>query len=314
MILKHYRLLSKNIHSLSDGQARLKQAADDDCLTTVLVTLAPRSGPYRGGQFDFEMDLSEGYPASPPTVRSLTTMYHPNVDCCFYDDDEDESSGDVCLNLLDELWSPDMNLEDVVQGLLFLLHEPNLEDPLSTMFDGQEDEEEFRRNVRRSLRGGVTIDGVRFQRNLAEGYESEGEGEQQGEEAPDHIIDNSAAVESKCSQIEELAQSSATDARDNESSQLQAVIAHHDNVESNLPPSPSPSLSPIPHSESPLVLDSPVDKELSSFLFSQRYISLNAFDKMWTLSLNSIIRTIVLGAQRTNRRSRADTTSDIGIR
>ena len=65
-----------------------------------------------------------------------------------------------------------MSLEDVVQGLLFLLHQPNLEDPLNSMFGVAEDEEEFVNNVRRSLRG-EEVDGMEFERNLVDGYESD---------------------------------------------------------------------------------------------------------------------------------------------
>ena len=183
LLLKHYCLLRKNIDSLSDGQARIREAETDteeeDSLTHIVITLSPRSGPYRGGQFDFELDLSEGYPTYPPMVRSQTLIYHPNVDCSFACDSDDEG-GDVCMNILDELWTPTMTLEDVIQGLLFLLHEPNLEDPLSCMFNGSEDEEEFRRNVRRTLRGGVTIDNIYFERNLLDGYDSECEDKNEG--------------------------------------------------------------------------------------------------------------------------------------
>ena len=170
ILLKHYRDLVRNITSFSNGQAYLKvEDADDegsDTIETIRITIAPREGPYHGGKFDFELDLSEGYPNSAPVVRCFTQVYHPNID--WYD-----SQGDVCLNLLDELWSSEMTLEDVVQGLLFLFYNPNIEDPLSSMFTGGEDEEEFLENVRRSLRG-EEIDGVAFERNLSEEYNSEG--------------------------------------------------------------------------------------------------------------------------------------------
>lgn len=172
VLLRHYATLAKNIESLSNGQAFLKTWDEgEDDLQTVRVTLTPREGPYRGGTFDFELDLSDGYPSCPPVVHSLNPVYHPNIDWC-------DDLGDVCLNLLDELWSPDMTLEDVVQGLLFLFYHPNLEDPLNPMFSGTESEEEFVVNVRQSLRGEV-IEGLDetwdHPRNLPNDYESEDE-------------------------------------------------------------------------------------------------------------------------------------------
>lgn len=164
LLLKHYRDLARNIESFSDGQAKLKErTGDDDCsLDVISVTLAPKTGLYRGGMFDFELDVSTEYPACPPVVHCMTQIYHPNID--FSDE-----SGEVCLNLLDELWTSNMTLEDVVQGLLFLLQNPNIEDPLNCMFTGSEDEEEFQQNVRRSLKG-EEVDGVPFERNLVATY------------------------------------------------------------------------------------------------------------------------------------------------
>ena len=173
VLLKHYAALAKTIESFSNGQAFLSPRDDDgDDLRSVKVTLTPRGGPYRGGTFDFEFDLSDGYPTCPPVVHSLNPVYHPNID--WYDD-----QGDVCLNLFDELWSAEMTLEDVVQGLLFLFHQPNLEDPLNPIFSGDESEEEFQVNVRRSLRG-ETVD-TKYEgpwcrpRNLPDDYESDTE-------------------------------------------------------------------------------------------------------------------------------------------
>lgn len=287
VLLKHYRLLAKNIDSLSDGQAWLKPANEDsdqdDTLTTVLVRLAPRSGPYRGGQFDFELDLSDGYPASPPLVRAVTPIYHPNIDN--YDDC---SEGEVCLNLLDELWSADMSLEDVVQGLLFLLHEPNLEDPLSPVFNGTEDKEEFYQTVRESLRGGIEIEGLYFERNLVDGYTSDNEEENDSTPGNQDVIEEPVLTEAaQCSEVDQLP------------------------LPSNLPAPPSPPSPPPPpslpsylaHTSQPVTppevrsIESSVDHEQSSTLFSQRNLSFSGFDKMWTLSLNSVIRTIVLGGQ-----------------
>lgn len=286
LLLKHYRLLAKNIDSLSDGQAWLKPSDEDadqadDMLTIVLVRLAPRSGPYRGGQFDFELDLSDGYPASPPVVRALTPIYHPNVDCS-----DDCSEGDVCLNLLDELWNADMTLEDVVQGLLFLLHEPNLEDPLGSMFNGTDDEEVFHQTVRESLRGGMEIEGVYFERNLVDGYTSENEEENDdapGNQDAEPVLTEVTQSSNLCSELDQMPLTSNT-------------------PPSVSPPSPPP-LPPLPpyltHSSQPGILP-PVESSVDhKILFSQRDLTFNGFDKMWTLSLNSVVRTIVLGTQAT---------------
>ena len=52
-------------------------------------------------------------------------------------------------------------MQDCIQGLLFLLHNPNLTDPLSPYFDAFYDEEEFAKNVRKSLLG-EEVEGATF--------------------------------------------------------------------------------------------------------------------------------------------------------
>lgn len=312
LLLKHYCQLSKNIDSLSDGQARLAEGTDgqEDTLTTVTVSIAPRSGPYRGGRFDFELNIGHHYPSCPPGVRALTKMYHPNVE--FSGDEEDEDDGGVCLNLLDELWTSSMTLEDVVQGLLFLLHNPNLEDPLGSLFSGSDDEEEFLRNVRRSLRGG-RVAGMQFQRNLLDGYESDCE-EDENEDAPgdrDNLESTPDVLVEEGDQEEIAISTEFLPARNTENesnliSSLDVITEEDENLENdasteagklhNLPPllpSLPTHLTQLAGSNEPSA-----DSERQLPLFSQLNAPLWSFDKMWTLSLNSTIRTIVLGVQR----------------
>lgn len=67
LLLKHYCDLAKNVQSLSSGQVALKtlDENEDFSLDSVCVTLRPADGPYRGGKFDFEIDISDGYPSNP---------------------------------------------------------------------------------------------------------------------------------------------------------------------------------------------------------------------------------------------------------
>ena len=96
----------------------------------------------------------------PPTVFCETDIYHPNIDTT---DIEYETSGsNVCLNLLDRgTWNHKLGLEGAVMGLVFLLHNPNLEDPLTPDFDSVADLGDFEENVKRYMRG-EEVDGRCF--------------------------------------------------------------------------------------------------------------------------------------------------------
>lgn len=96
----------------------------------------------------------------------MTQIYHPNIDTL-------EDDGDLCLSLFEE-WESHFGLEDVVQGLLFLLYNPNLEDALCPIFSPDMTQEEFAANVKRSLNG-EEIEGYAFpkNRNKVEGTSDE---------------------------------------------------------------------------------------------------------------------------------------------
>ena len=161
-IMKELHHLYGEIEELTEGQCTA-QDLDLEKETTAedvrfIVSIIPNDGPYKSGQFEFLFKVPKRYPAMPPSVRCLTHIYHPNID----------DRGEICLSLFDD-WAPEFNcLMHCVQGLVFLLKNPNLEDPLSPYFcpEDAEDMETFHKNVRTSLEGGI-IDGfIRFKRNL----------------------------------------------------------------------------------------------------------------------------------------------------
>lgn len=315
LLLKHYYQLAKNIASLSHDQAKVEETEEDsrDSLDTIRVSITPDSGPYRGGKFVFELDTSDGYPTCPPRVYAITRMYHPNVELAGPEDEED---GAVCLNLLDDLWTSSMTLEDVVQGLLFLMHNPNLDDPLSSIFIGTEKEEEFLRMVRFSLRGG-SVASVEFERNILDGYNSECEDdvddkveeevekEKSKEDAPSNQ-GNLGSTGDSASVMTNLTHGIIRHAlgvivETNEAGEL----VEQETVESTAKSQTTVSLPSPPLSSSLLPTREPSPN--GNALFSQLNTApLFPFDKMWTLSLNSISRTIVLGTQKLQPLTRLD--------
>lgn len=118
------------------------------------LILVPDEGIYRDGMFLFSFQVPQSYPHDPPKVKCLTKVFHPNIDV----------EGNVCLNILREDWSPVLSISSVIYGLLFLLLDPNPDDPLnknaSTMM--QTDRAGFEQVVRGAVRRGMRIGGVYF--------------------------------------------------------------------------------------------------------------------------------------------------------
>ncbi|OQV05815.1 hypothetical protein CLAIMM_10484 isoform 2 [Cladophialophora immunda] len=50
----------------------------------------PSQSPYEGGVFKLELFLPDDYPMTPPKIRFLTKIYHPNID----------KLGRICLDVL----------------------------------------------------------------------------------------------------------------------------------------------------------------------------------------------------------------------
>ena len=80
----------------------------------------PPDTPYEGGVFWIDVRVTREYPFLPPKFRFLTRIYHPNID----------SRGHICLDLLEDQWTPKMRLSQVLVSICSLLDDPGLTDPL----------------------------------------------------------------------------------------------------------------------------------------------------------------------------------------
>ena len=135
--------LIKNVSSLSHGEIVVQQDKMEDDLSTIYITLMPKDGPYKHGHFEFEIADYSSYPDGCPNVQSETKIYHPNIE-----------DGAVCFSMFDD-WSPSYDLIDLSMGLLYLLKNPEISDPLNSEFDGCESQEEYLERVRKTLKGQV---------------------------------------------------------------------------------------------------------------------------------------------------------------
>ncbi|KAI5296569.1 Ubiquitin-conjugating enzyme 13 [Ascosphaera acerosa] len=119
----------------------------EDNLRYFDVTIeGPSQSPYEGGVFKLELFLPDDYPMTPPKIRFLTKIYHPNID----------RLGRICLDvlksaspqsltkygkllecwltsheLLTDNWSPALQIRTILLSIQALLGAPNPDDPLA---------------------------------------------------------------------------------------------------------------------------------------------------------------------------------------
>ncbi|XP_071960444.1 ubiquitin-conjugating enzyme E2 N [Antedon mediterranea] len=86
-----------------------------------VLMAGPKDSPFEGGSFKLELFLPEEYPMSPPKVRFMTKIYHPNID----------KLGRICLDILKDKWSPALQIRTVLLSIQALLSAPNPDDPLA---------------------------------------------------------------------------------------------------------------------------------------------------------------------------------------
>lgn len=96
---------------------------EENILLWDCVIFGPKNTVYEDGTFKVQLKFCDSYPSKPPVAKFVCKMFHPNV----------YADGSVCLDILQNRWSPTYDVAAILTSIQSLLNEPNPHSPANSV-------------------------------------------------------------------------------------------------------------------------------------------------------------------------------------
>ena len=122
------RRLMRDLKKLrSEPIPGISAAPTEDLMVWQAVIFGPEDTPWEGGTFKLALEFTEEFPYKAPIVRFTTKMFHPNSKAyTVYND------GTICLDILQNQWSPIYDIQAILTSIQSLLCDPNPNSPANS--------------------------------------------------------------------------------------------------------------------------------------------------------------------------------------
>ena len=118
---RELKRLEKELGDIKNSQALFTADSVGGDLTHWRAKMTgPVDTPYESGTFFLEIKIGEDYPYSPPKIRFVTKIWHPNIS---------SQTGAICLDVLGKEWSPALTIRTALLSIQALLSLPEPDDP-----------------------------------------------------------------------------------------------------------------------------------------------------------------------------------------
>ena len=110
-----YRRLNKEyikIKDINDPLIKISLYDEDDLRSWRCFLKGPPDSPFENGIFEISINVTNSYPIEPPKCKFMTKIFHPNIDF---------DSGEICLDILKENWTPSFGIYVCLFSALFTL-------------------------------------------------------------------------------------------------------------------------------------------------------------------------------------------------
>ena len=122
ILLKMHPRIMMDIKKLQRSGVKI-DFIDSTNTSFTFILNGPKESLYETGKWRIQVTLPSEYPFKSPSVGFIDRILHPNVDYC---------SGTICLDVLNQTWSPIFNLSHIYDTFLpQLLLYPNADDPMN---------------------------------------------------------------------------------------------------------------------------------------------------------------------------------------